>query len=302
VSAHDSRNPLAVAGIPFIHEGDARLPMPEKLSYTWEGIRVTSDPIRVRHTVGEAQPTGLTPLLEVDAPLGAYYLDRAGNVAIGSRAMEVPGFRPQLMHTRRKGFEYEIQYSEPAESTRLQWAWHRALFMLALPLRQRGLTVHAAGFLLPGGSAVLCPGISGTGKSTLARTLQQHGPGDVLVFSDDRVAVTRERGSLHAWGTPWYSSAEAARAADGPLAALVFVTHGSGARLEPIAAGTALRRVMRTIGVPFWDRTATEFALQMVEEMVVGVPCFEFIYAPDPSAPAVLIAGLESALVSSVRR
>ena len=294
----NSRNPLCVAGIPFIHNGATGFALPERISPTWPGSRVTELPIRVHHAAGAAGSDGLRPLFEVPVPLGEYFLDGRENVAIRSRAMGVPGFHPQLMRTDRSGFEYAIQYADPSESLKFQWAWHRTIFMLALPLRSRGLTIHAAGFLLPDGGAIACPGISGAGKSTLARTLQQHAPEAVRILSDDRIAVTLESEGLHAWGTPWYSSAEAAAAEDGRLTALVFVAHGAGARLVPLAPGVAMRRLLRTVGFPFWDQASTAFALEFVSRLVADVPCFEFSYEPTPTAAVSLLDGIRLAFAS----
>lgn len=289
-------NPLAVAGIPFVHEGSPGLEVPVYLTPLWAGTDVSEEPIRVYHSLGETMPGDLRRLLDSPLPLGDYYLDARRDVAVRTQAADLPGYRPQLLRTKRRGFEYALLYEDPSDSLRLQWGWHRTIFMLALPLRSRGLMVHSTGFLLPNGLGIVAPGISGAGKSTLARLLQEHAGTGVTVVGDDRIAVTCERPRLRMWGTPWHSSAGAAVAADADLGALVFVARGSGAHLAPLAPGIALRRLLRAVGLPFWDPVATAFALEMIDRMVTETPCFEFTYTPSPHAGQVLIESLLSAL------
>ncbi len=291
-------NRLTVAGIPFVHESCDGVQPPDRITSTWEGSRVTDAPIHVYHSVGDTSPVGLRRLYDAAIPLGDYYLDDADDVAIRSRVTQMPGYRPQLLRTRRRGFDYTMRYEHPDDSLRLQWGWHRTIFMLALPLRARGLTIHAAGFLLAGGEGVLCPGISGAGKSTLAALLQKHSGARARVLGDDRIAVTAEPSGLHMWGTPWHSSAGTALAEDGAVRALVFVAHGDGECLARLDPGVALRRLLRTVGLPVWDRTATAFALSLVEELIVGIPSFEFTYTPAAGAALTLVDGLRLALAT----
>lgn len=296
--AEAALDPLAVAGIPFVHAGPPGLQLPVRVTPSWPGTEVSDAPIRVYHSIGETLPGDLRPLLDAPIPLGDYYIDERRDVAVRTQAADLPGYRPQLLRTRRKGFEYSLSYEDVSDSLRLQWGWHRTIFMLALPLRGRGLMVHSAGFLLPNGVGVVAPGVSGAGKSTLAQALIAAGDG-VAVVGDDRIAVTADQPRLRMWGTPWHSSAGAALAASGELGALVFVARGSGARLAPLPTGVALRRLLRTVGLPFWDPSATNFALKVIDRMVTEIPSFEFTYAPAPDAGQVLVDRLVSALVAA---
>jgi hypothetical protein len=288
--------PFAVAGIPFVHEGDPGVPLPEWITPNWPGSRITEAPIRVYHSVGDTASDGLDPLVRTTLPHGEYYFDDQRNLAILARGAGWPVDRPQLLRTRRSGFEYTISYQSADDALRLQWGWHRTIFMFALPLRARGLSVHATGFVLPGQRGILCPGVSGAGKSTLARLLLDASADGVTVLGDDRIAVTAEGEELRLWGTPWHSSAGTAVSADAPCRALLFMRPGKGAQLDPIDPGDALRRVLRTVAIPFWDRPGTEFALQTVDRMVTGLPCFEFAYEPGPDAADYLVKALSITL------
>lgn len=292
MSCDPALDPLAVAGIPFVHKAEPGIATPDRLTPAWAGCRVTSPPVVVHHVIGDTSPSGLEPLIEAPIALGDYFLDGAGQIAVRSRPAQTPGFRQQLLLTRRAGYEYEIRYSEPADSPLLQWGWHRTMLMLCLPLRGEGLVAHATGFLMADGSAVLCPAISGGGKSTLARMLGGRPELGTTLMSDDRIAITEEPTGLHLWGTPWHSSAGAANAVDGALRTLVFACRGSGARLSPISPSAAVRRILRTVGLPFWDPVATDYALGLIDRLVNSVPAFEFSYSPSDEACSALMRGL----------
>ncbi len=292
----DAPCPFAIAGIPFVHRGEAGLLLPECITPDWKGSRVTHEPICVYHSVGDTSTDGLTPIIATPLPLGDFYIDADERLAIKGRGAGEPVDRPQLLRTRRSGFEYTINYGRASDALRMQWGWHRTIFMFALPLRRRGLSLHATAFILPDGRGVACPGVSGAGKSTLARAMLQVERPGLTVIGDDRIALTSESGGLRLWGTPWHSSAGTSVAADAPCNALVFVGHGDRPTLAPMSKGEAARRVLRTIAIPFWDAAATGFALEMVNQLVTSVPCFEFSYAPGPRAGAALVSRLIAAL------
>jgi hypothetical protein len=296
MSAEPIVHRFAVAGIPFQHDAEPGVPVPSWITPKWEGSRVTDEPLRVHHAIGDTDAHDLQPLTEEMPAYGEYYVDRHQNLAIRSRGMGLSGDLRQLLRTKRNGFDYALRYERPEDALRLQWGWHRTIFMFALPARERGLIVHATGFLLPGRLGVLCPGVSGAGKSTLARTLLTEPFGRATVLGDDRIAVTAEPGGLHLWGTPWHSSAETALADDASCSALVFMRHGEGARLSKLPPRAASRLLLRTVAVPYWDSRATAFALAMVERMVRELPCFEFTYEPAPGSAATLVTSLLSAL------
>ena len=291
------RDPLAVAGIRFVHDGDPGIELPERLTAQWGGSQVRDLPLTIHHSVGDTSPVGLRPLIEAPIALGDYYLDERQQIAVRSRVSETPGFRPQLLRTASAGYAYSITYADASDSPLLQWGWPRTVLMLALPLRGRGVVVHATGFVLSDGTGVLCPAVSGGGKSTLARMLQDPSLSGVTLLSDDRIAVTDESSSLWIWGTPWHSSAGASHAGDGPLRAVVFVGKGEDPQLSIISPSAALRRLLRTVGLPFWDAAATDFTLGIMDRMVSGLPCFEFTYSPRAGVGARFLDTLQEALV-----
>jgi hypothetical protein len=273
----------AIAGIQVVHSAPDGLEVGQAMPSDWAGSRITDEPIRIEHTVGDTTPVGLRALVAAPPPYGTYYLDAAGNLAIRSSAVDPDG--PfQLLLTRRSGYEYELRHERADQPTPRSWKWPRTVFLAAYASRGRGLGAHACGFLLPDGQGVLCPGTSGAGKSTLAKLFASEPALGVTVLSDDRIAISAEASGIHIWGTPWHSAAMAASDRDGPLRAILFLRHGSAPSVRAVAPGDAARRLMRTLVLPFWSNTLMDQSLQLLDAIVTTIPSLEFSYAPSPDA------------------
>lgn len=272
--------------------------LPSGFSPTWVGSRVDADPVTVSHRLAETDAESMQLLMRTPLPTGDFYLDGDRKVAVRFPGYPPAGIRPQLLKTLRAGFTYEIGYDSPGDALQVAREWHRTMLLMALPARRRGILAHAAGFVLPGGAGILCPGVSGTGKSTLASTVLADPRGGVIGLSDDRVAVTVDGESLRLWGTPWHSAAGTSSPDDAGCRAMVFVRHGAGASLSRIAMPTALRLLLRSVAIPFWDSGATSFALEVIDRLLTGVPSFEFAYAPGPAAGRAFVESLMAALAT----
>lgn len=287
-----------IAGIPVEHRlDDFRLSRPESVLPHWSGSRITESPLVIRHRLGDVTvPTeGGARSTEAirDGALGAYYMDAEDRPLVLFRAFE--GLAPrQLLRTEEPGQRYELIYETTPRNPISQWARDRAIFSLAVAARG-GLVVHACGFRLPGGSGVIAPGVSGAGKSALARVLAQSGRG-VDVLSDDRVVVSPLNGerSLRLWGTPWWSRARAAHPGDAPLRALVIVKWGRGARLRDLSPRDAYKRVLACLALPAWSRPVAELVLERVARLVETVRTVELEYEPSVAAARRTVEELEA--------
>lgn len=278
----------AVAGIPIEHHLPDGVQVRETVDARWTGSRVTDAPLVIAHGVGEARTDGLRRIADESAYAAhfPYHLDADGRVVVGfDGGMDMPGSGPthrfrQLLRTDARGVRYEMEYERAAEADWLQWTWQRIVLMHALPARGRGLMAHGTGFQLPDGGVVLAPGISGTGKSTLARALAADAADVVRVLGDDRIALTDEGGRAWAWGTPWASQADAVAVGDGPLAAVVLLRRGSGGLVREVPAREAGRLLMRTLGFPFWDEAALSLGFTLLERVLEQARLLEFTWAP----------------------
>jgi len=145
----------------------------------------------------------------------------------------------------------------------------------------RGLIVHAAG-ISRGDVGVFCAGRSGAGKTTLMQ--QWRGIESVFGLSDDRIVIREIDGSFRLFGTPWAGEGRIASHGDVRLKSLAFIHHGEHNEIRPISPEVALKQLLPTSSILWFDRPALERALSLCHDLVQTVPAFEIHCRPDPPA------------------
>ncbi len=167
----------------------------------------------------------------------------------------------------------------------------RVLFMGMLAHRG-GFIVHSCGWAC-GGNALLFPGVSGAGKTTLCRQLMAAGRGAIL--SDDRVVLRADAGGFRACGTPWPGDAKQARNESAPLAGLCFIEKSPEHRLTPIRPAEALRRLLEAASIPWYAAGLRDRVLPLVERLVLEVPAYRLGFHPEPGVADILLPLVEPA-------
>jgi hypothetical protein len=175
----------------------------------------------------------------------------------------------------------------------------RTGYALAFPLdellfhhrlvREGGLFVHACAVRLPGGAALFC-GVSGAGKTTLARVFHRAG---MRVLSDDRVALRPTPGGFRTWGTPWHGSGRFASPQSAPLRAVFFLKQAAHSEVVPLATGAAARLFSLTFP-PLWEAQGVAQALDACGRVVEEAPFYELRFRKDASAPAAVYGALRA--------
>jgi len=141
-----------------------------------------------------------------------------------------------------------------------------------------GFLLHAAS-TIRGGRAFLLSGVSGAGKTTIARIA----PPDAIHLTDEISYVDRLDGQYTAFGTPFTGELNTAGAnVAAPIAALYFLTQGGEHRSKPLAPEVALRRLMRNILFFAADPALTARVFQVACDFLAAVPARELIFKPDP--------------------
>lgn len=109
--------------------------------------------------------------------------------------------------------------------------------------REGGFLLHAAS-VIRSGRAFLFAGVSGAGKTTIARLA----PPGVTLLTDEVSYVRYTSGTFHACGTPF--AGELARAGENcsaPVAALFLLAKGPQNRIESVSAAEATGSLLRNI-------------------------------------------------------
>lgn len=156
-------------------------------------------------------------------------------------------------------------------ATELVLYWHLA--------KHGGLFVHGSGVDYRGAGRLFC-GVSGVGKSTMARIALSDGG---TVLNDDRIGISREPGGFVLHGTPWHGTAEYHRPARAPLGSVYFLEHGATNEARRLSHGEAFARLAAAACPPCFSHDHMRGVVETYETLVTSVPCYHLKFLPDCS-------------------
>jgi hypothetical protein len=143
--------------------------------------------------------------------------------------------------------------------------------------KQGGFLVHAAS-AVRNGRAFLFAGVSGAGKTTIARLA----PGNATLLTDEISYVREQDGGYSAFGTPF--TGELAKSGDNicaPIAALYLLAKGPENRIEPLARAEAGRALLANILFFAEDAELVKLVFASACEFVSRVPVYRLTFVPD---------------------
>jgi hypothetical protein len=147
--------------------------------------------------------------------------------------------------------------------------------------REGGTIVHCA-LVDVGGAGVICPGVSGAGKTTLSRQLR--GAPGVRVLSDDRAVIRRSHTGYRAYGTPWPGEGGFAVNAAVSLVGIGFIEHRPAPQTTPLTRGEAIRRLVRVASIPWYDRDGAGRVFDGLADLCGRVPTWRLGVPASPDA------------------
>jgi hypothetical protein len=145
--------------------------------------------------------------------------------------------------------------------------------------RQGGFLVHASS-AIRNGRAFLFAGVSGAGKTTLARLA----PPDVALLTDEISYVTRNEAGYFAMGTPFFG--ELARVGENlraPIEGLYLLAKGPENKIEPVLGTDAVRGLLGNILFFARDPEFVKLVFDSAFDFVSRVPVRRLTFRPDRS-------------------
>ena len=270
-----------VAGMAILHELCDGVRLVRTGDVEWDGTLEYSEPIVIRHEVGKVRGRLTRPVLAVP-PWCTFELDEHREPA--ARFHPVFGEVERLLRTEVPGFRYVVRYETTPSEPAIALQSELTAYSFALSARGTGLIAHACAFVLPDVGGVLCPGMSGAGKTTLARLLQRTEAGATLL-TDDRAIVTVNDGHTpFVWGSAWPGAAQIAGTGSAPLGAVMFLGHGDSVSIRSVTPGEAFRRIVNTLSMPLWEPERCARALEIVDAIVSQSRLLEATYPPTTDA------------------
>ena len=262
-----------VAGIAITHELCDGIEVEATTRPPWAGTATARPPVVIRHEVGSTARGEMNPVLTVP-PWCTFHVDQRGEPA--SLFHPVFGEVERLLVCEEPGQRYVVRYGSAPRAPVEALQSELTAFSFALSARGLGFIAHSCAFTLPNGGGVLCPGMSGAGKTTVARLLR-HAVPDVEVLTDDRAIVTLDE-RLTLWGSPWPGAAGIAMPGGVPVDVVMFIRHGPAVSVRPLRPADAFRRIVNTLSMPLWEPARCGRALEIVDVLVTRPVVVEATY------------------------
>ncbi|HUJ30409.1 MAG TPA: hypothetical protein VLY23_03965 [Candidatus Acidoferrum sp.] len=270
-----------------------------------------------RHFRSESCPSRETGALGVTVEIGGIPISLRGGDPdfCGLIEQRYAGF---VNPKAQPAFEFEFDLDSPAEPSNedarvfkkgFVWFFERGDFRAAWDVRSRrgrvrqspnpysldtvlriahtlvlagegGFLIHAASAIRDG-RAFLFSGVSGAGKTTMARLA----PPDADVLTDEISYVRRCKRGYRAYGTPF--AGELARVGanlSAPLDTLYFLVQGPENRVEPVSPSDAARALLRHILFFACDRDLVQRVFDAALAFVSSVNVAKLVFTPDSRA------------------
>jgi hypothetical protein len=147
-----------------------------------------------------------------------------------------------------------------------------------LLLAERGGFLLHASSAIRNGRAFLFAGVSGAGKTTMARLA----PPDVTLLTDEISYVSRQEGGYHAYGTPFAGDlGRLGENMSAPIECLYLLSKGSENKIEPIGAADAVRGLLENILFFARDPKFVKLVFDAAFDFVSRVPVRRLTFVPD---------------------
>jgi hypothetical protein len=151
--------------------------------------------------------------------------------------------------------------------------------------RKGGFLLHASS-AIRNGRAFLFSGVSGAGKTTMARLA----PPDADLLTDEISYVTRRDNSYFAAGTPFYG--ELSRVGENlcaPIEALYLLAKGPENKIEPVAGADAVRGLLGNILFFARDPEFVRMVFDAALDFAGRIPVCRLTFVPNSSVWELLV-------------
>ncbi len=153
------------------------------------------------------------------------------------------------------------------------------VLVLNLLARGRGVEMHACGVVDSSGVGFLFPGMSGSGKTTMARLWSKEK--GALILSDDRIILRQDRRKMWLYGTPWHGEEKLSSPSRALLKAVFFLRHGPVNNLRARAGAQAAAELFARSFPVFYSPEGLQYSLEFFDKLTATVPCYELDVLPD---------------------
>lgn len=150
------------------------------------------------------------------------------------------------------------------------------LLLYYLTVIHKDIMIHASG-INHSGKGYLFSGVSGKGKTTIARLWDEQG---AKVLHDDRLIIRKSGSIYRMYNTPVYNNDEPASST---LDSIFILEHGSSNMQVPLSGSTAVSMLMSNCIQHNWDHAIIDNLLVSVAGLCDNVPVKMLYFRPEKS-------------------
>lgn len=156
------------------------------------------------------------------------------------------------------------------------------LVLYYLTVINHDIMVHASG-VNNAGDGMLFTGVSGKGKSTIAKLWDDIG---ASIIHDDRLIIRKTGDGYRMFNTPVYDDDTPL---DSPLNRIYIIEHGKENRLMRIGGAAAVSQVMANCIQHNWDNKIIAPLLDSVSELCRRIPVYRLQFRPEHSVTDLIL-------------
>jgi len=150
------------------------------------------------------------------------------------------------------------------------------LILYYLTVFSGDIMIHASG-VSHAGRGYLFSGVSGKGKSTMAKLWDAYG---AKVIHDDRLILRREANNFFMFNTPVYKNEKPAKS---KLDKIFIIEHGAENKVVPVSGAECVSLIMANCIQHNWDHTVISKLLESVSVLSGSIPVAKLFFRPDSS-------------------
>ena len=141
-----------------------------------------------------------------------------------------------------------------------------------------GFLMHSSCINRDGDAFMFC-GVSGSGKSTMARLSQER----YQVFTDEMTLIEKQGDGYVAWGTPFWGDMQMSVHESAPLKGIFYLAQSQDNAIEELPRSERVKEMMRVIMCFGQEKVLAEKLLQQTIDFVSVVPFNRLHFRPEIS-------------------
>jgi hypothetical protein len=136
--------------------------------------------------------------------------------------------------------------------------------------------IHGSGVNYKG-NGYLFSGISGKGKTTMAKLWDNHG---AEIIHDDRLIIRKTTTGYSMYNTPVYRNDEPRKS---DISTIFLIGHGAENEIIPVRGASAISMVMANCIQHNWDPGIIKGLIETISQICATIPVYRLLFKPDSS-------------------